>query len=52
MNLEILALIALVMAAIPCGLFLSNFLVYRPLAKRKAKTATPVSVLVSLESFE
>ena len=52
MNLEILALIALVMAAIPCGLFLSNFLVYRPLAKRKAKTATPVSVLIPARNEE
>jgi hypothetical protein len=46
MNLEILALIALVMAAIPCGLFLANLSVYRPLASRKAKTAPPVSVLI------
>ncbi len=33
MNLDPLALIALVLAALPCGLFLLNRLVYRPLAR-------------------
>ena len=31
MNLDLIALIALVLAAIPCGLFLLNLLVYRQL---------------------
>lgn len=52
MNLEILAIIALVLAAIPCGLFLSNLLVYRPLAKPKPKIITPVSVLIPARNEE
>ena len=31
MNLDLLAIIALVLAAIPCGLFLLNLCVYRPI---------------------
>ena len=34
MNLEPLAVIAFILAAIPCGLFLLNLLVYRPLENR------------------
>lgn len=52
MNLEILALIALVMAAIPCGLFLANLWVYRPLAKQTAKATAPVSVLIPARNEE
>jgi hypothetical protein len=52
MNLEILALISFVLAAIPCGLFLSNLFVYRPLAKSKAKIATPLSVLIPARNEE
>ena len=46
MNLEIPALVALVLAAIPCGLFLANLPAYRRLAKRNLKSIRPVSVLV------
>jgi len=46
MNLEIPALVALVLAAIPCGLFLANLPAYRRLAKRNPKSIRPVSVLV------
>ncbi len=46
MNLEIPALIALGMAAIPGGLFLANLRIYRPLAKPKTPAGTPVSVLI------
>ncbi len=52
MNLEILALIALVMAAIPCGLFLANLSVYRPLAKSRSKTPQSVSVLIPARNEE
>jgi glycosyltransferase involved in cell wall biosynthesis len=52
MNLEILALISFVLAAIPCGLFLSNLFVYRPLAKSKTKIATPLSVLIPARNEE
>jgi len=52
MNLEILALIALVLAAIPCGLFLANLSVYRPLAKSKSKTPRSVSVLIPARNEE
>ena len=33
MNFDTLALIALMLAAIPCGLFLLNLSVYRPLPR-------------------
>jgi hypothetical protein len=52
MNLEILAIISFVLAAIPCGLFLSNLFVYRPLAKSKTKIATPLSVLIPARNEE
>ena len=45
MNFDTLALIVLVLAAIPCGLFLLNFLVYRPLPRssrrKEALTCIP-----------
>ena len=48
MSLEILAMFALVTAAIPCGLFLMNLAVYRPLhssRRAEAPTAIPHSAL-------
>jgi hypothetical protein len=52
MNLTPLAIASLVLAAIPCRLFLSNLLVYRPLANRKQKTSPPVSVLIPARNEE
>jgi hypothetical protein len=52
MNLEILALIALVLAAIPCGLFLLNLLVYRPIANRKSIIENSLSVLIPARNEE
>jgi Glycosyl transferase family 2 len=52
MNLETLALIAFVLAVIPCGLFLLNLLVYRPIAKGKSKIENSVSVLIPARNEE
>ena len=52
MNLESLALIALVLAAIPCGLFLLNLLVYRPIANRRSTIQNSVSVLIPARNEE
>lgn len=52
MNLDSLALAALILAALPCGLFLLNLLVYRPLEGRKADVVTPVSVLIPARNEE
>ena len=52
MNLEILALVALVLAAIPCGLFLLNLLVYRPLPICHPSSATRLSVLIPARNEE
>jgi hypothetical protein len=52
MNLEIIALISLVMAAVPGGLFLANLLVYRPLAKSKSKSPQSISVLIPARNEE
>ena len=52
MNFDTLALIALVLAAIPCGLFLLNLFVYRPLAKQKTENAEPISVLIPARNEE
>jgi Glycosyl transferase family 2 len=52
MNLEMPALLALSLAALPCGLFLANLSVYRPLAKLIKKTAPPVSVLIPARNEE
>ena len=52
MNLESLALIALVLAAIPCGLFLLNLLVYRPIASRRSTIQNSVSVLIPARNEE
>ena len=46
MNLETLAIIAFVLAAIPCALFLLNLLVYRPLVNRKSEIVNRLSVLI------
>ena len=46
MNFDTLALIALMLAAIPCGLFLLNLTVYRPLANPKTGNTEPISVLI------
>ena len=51
MNLATLAFICLVFAAIPCGLFLSNLRVYRPLAAKKIKSAA-ASVLIPARNEE
>jgi hypothetical protein len=52
MNLETLALTALVLAAIPCGLFLLNLLVYRPIASRKSTIENSVSILIPARNEE
>jgi hypothetical protein len=52
MNLESLALIALVLSAIPCGLFLLNLLVYRRTANPKSKIGHSVSVLIPARNEE
>lgn len=46
MNLEILALATLILAALPCGLFLANLSAYRRLGPAKSKPAMAVSVLI------
>jgi hypothetical protein len=52
MNLEILALISLALAAVPCGLFLFNLPAYRRLAQPRVRAATPVSVLIPARNEE
>jgi hypothetical protein len=52
MNFDTLALIALVLAAIPCGLFLLNLLVYRPLVNQKTGTPEQVSILIPARNEE
>ena len=52
MNLDLLALMALVFAGIPASLFLLNLLVYRPIANRKSQTANSVSVLIPARNEE
>ena len=52
MNFDTLALIALVLAAIPCGLFLLNVFVYRPLVNQKTGNAEPISVLIPARNEE
>ena len=44
MNLEILALVALVLAVIPGGLFLLNLRIYRPLVNRNIASCHAASV--------
>jgi len=52
MNLNSLACVALVLAAIPCGLFLLNLFVYRPLPNRKSEIGSRVSVLIPARNEE
>jgi hypothetical protein len=52
MNLEPLAILALVFAALPCGLFLVNLSVYRPLPKPRAQRTSSVSVLIPARNEE
>ncbi len=52
MNLEILAFLSLVLAALPCGLFLANLAIYRRLAQSRSKPVMPVSVLVPARNEE
>ncbi len=55
MNLDLPALIALVLAAIPAGLFLINLLIYRPVANRPSATGIQrrlLSVLVPARNEE
>lgn len=52
MNLDLLALMALVFAGIPAGLFLANLLVYRPIANRKSRITHSVSVLIPARNEE
>ena len=54
MNLNTLAFIALVFAAIPCGLFLLNLFVYRPLPRghRAGSKKISVSVLIPVRNEE
>ena len=52
MKLDALALVALLLAALPCGLFLINLFVYRPLVRRQTGLAEPVSVLIPARNEE
>lgn len=55
MNLDLLALMALALAAIPAGLFLINLLVYRPVANRPSATGSQrpsLSVLIPARNEE
>ncbi|MGN6554331.1 MAG: glycosyltransferase [Verrucomicrobiota bacterium] len=52
MSFETVAFIALVLAAIPCGLFLLNLGVYRRLPRPVARPVKPVSVLIPARNEE
>jgi hypothetical protein len=52
MNLDILAVLVLVLAGIPCALFLLNLLIYRPLVTRHPPPATRLSVLIPARNEE
>ncbi len=52
MNPDTFAFIALALAAIPCGLFLLNLLVYRPLPNRKSAVGNRISVLIPARNEE
>lgn len=54
MILTTLAFVSFVLAAIPCGLFLANLLIYRPLEKtsRRGSGDTGVSVLIPARNEE
>ena len=54
MNLDLIAFIALVLASIPCGLFLLNLFVYRRIACRQPPRAlgSPLSILIPARNEE
>jgi len=52
MSLDTLPLIALVLAAIPCGLFLLNLGAYRPLPNGKCEAGDRISVLIPARNEE
>jgi hypothetical protein len=52
MSLELLALVALVLAILPAALFLLNLLVYRPIANCRPPISGPVSVLIPARNEE
>ncbi len=52
MNIDTLALVALILASVPCGLFLLNLFAYRPLKNPDSKIATPLSVLIPARNEE
>ena len=54
MNLDLIAFIALVLASIPCGLFLLNLFVYRRIACRQPPGAhgSPLSILIPARNEE
>jgi hypothetical protein len=52
MNLDTIVFIALALAAIPCGLFLLNLFVYRPLPNRRLEIEKRVSVLIPARNEE
>ena len=51
MNHDLIAVVALILAALPCGLFLLNLLVYRP-APAEAESGDSVSVLIPARNEE
>ncbi|HVT37420.1 MAG TPA: glycosyltransferase family 2 protein [Gemmatimonadaceae bacterium] len=52
MTLALLALVALGLAALPCGLFLRNLGVYRPLPRGDSRNAQSISVLIPARNEE
>ena len=52
MNFDTFALVALVLAAVPCGLFLLNLLVYRRLSPQTAESVEPISLLIPARNEE
>lgn len=52
MNLDPLALVAFLLAVLPCVLFLVNLRLYRPPAKRTADISDPLSVLIPARNEE
>lgn len=52
MNSITLPWIALICAAVPCGLFLANCFMYQPAPKRRKKEFMPVSVLIPARNEE
>jgi hypothetical protein len=52
MKLEILAFISFVFAAFPCGLFLINLRIYRPISRRKSPVANAISILIPARNEE